>query len=120
MSFRWKSGYVLVAVMLSLYFSCISIAAQQVEIPPDLIELTPDDIRESLIAFVNLSTTPGLDGATFSVDEPGRESELIRGSLGYASDLTLKDHVLDAYWGLNSRPWVSMPTPKWAWAWTLN
>lgn len=99
MNFRWKSSSVPVAVILALYFSCTSIAAQQVEIPPDLIELSPEDIRESLIAFVNLSTAPGLAGATFSVDEPGRESELIRGSLGYTADLTLKDHVLDAYWG---------------------
>lgn len=56
-------------------------------------------MRESLIAFVNLSTAPGLAGATFTVDEPGRRSDLVRGSLGYASDLTLKDYVLDAYWG---------------------
>lgn len=100
MSCRWKLGSVRVAVILSLYLSSTSIAAQEVQIPPDLIELTPEDIRESLIAFVNLSTTPGLDGATFSVDEPGRDSDLVRGSLGYASDLTLKDYVLDAYWGM--------------------
>jgi len=85
------------AVTLCLSLSGVSITAQEQEIPSELIELTPEDIRESLIAFVNLSTAPGLDGATFSVDEPGRDSELVRGSLGYASDLTLKDYVLDAY-----------------------
>jgi hypothetical protein len=98
-SFRSKPGSAPLTVMLVLYFSCTSIAAQEVAPPSDLIELTPEDLRESMIAFVNLSTAPGLAGATFSVDEPGRESELIRGSLGYAADLTLKDYVLDAYWG---------------------
>lgn len=88
------------AVMLCLSLTCTSIIAQEGRIPSDLIELTPEDIRESLIAFVNLSTAPGLDGATFSVDEPGRDSDLVRGSLGYASDLTLKDYVLDGYWGM--------------------
>lgn len=85
--------------MIGLNFSSTPTAAQQVQIPPGLIQLTPEDLRESLIAFVNLSTAPGLAGATFSVDEPGRKSELIRGSLGYTADLTLKDYVLDAYWG---------------------
>lgn len=96
----WRLGFVRVAAMLSMYLSCAPIIAQEVEIPRDLVELTLEDVRESLIAFVNLSTTPGLDGATFSVDEPNRDSDLVRGSLGYASDLTLKDYVLDAYWGI--------------------
>ena len=87
-------------LILCLYISSTSIVAQEAEVPSDLIELTPEDIRESLIAFVNLSTAPGLDGATFSVDEPGRDSDLVRGSLGYASDLTLKGYVLDGYWGM--------------------
>ena len=73
---------------------------QPAELPPDLIELTPDSIRESMIAFVNLSTAPGLDGATFQVDTSVRESDLIRGSLGYTADLTLKDYIFDGYWGL--------------------
>ena len=96
-----KSNSALLCVLLSLW-SIVGLAstAQPVEIPSDLVELTPEDVRESLIAFVNLSTTPGLDGAVFSVDEPGRTSDLVRGSLGYVSDITLKDYVLDAYWGL--------------------
>ena len=101
MSCDWKLGVIRCAMVLSLYLSSTSVAAQEIVVPPYLIELTPEDIRESLIAFVNISTAPGLDGATFSVDEPGRDSELIRGSLGYASDLTLKDYVLDAYWGIS-------------------
>ncbi|MEP1471599.1 MAG: hypothetical protein ABJK25_11550 [Halieaceae bacterium] len=66
----------------------------------DLVELTPEDIRESIIAFVNLYSTPGLDGATFRVNDDNRESDLIRGSLGYSGDLTIKGSVFDAYWGI--------------------
>lgn len=96
-----NSIFTLPSLLLSLWIIiCPTGVAQPVEVPPDLVELTPDDIRESLIAFVNLSTTPGLDGAVFSVDEQDRTSDLVRGSLGYVSDLTLKDYVLDAYWGL--------------------
>ena len=80
--------------------SAASLQAQEIEIPPGLEELSLEDIRESMIAFVNLSTAPGLDGATFRVDEDNRKSDLIRGSLGYAADLTLKGSILDAYWGI--------------------
>ena len=88
------------AVLLSLLLSPATLRAQEVEIPPGLEKLSVDDIRESMIAFVNLTTAPGLDGATFSVDDDNRESDLIRGSLGYAADLTLKESILDAYWGI--------------------
>ena len=90
-------------LLIAVVMACIPVfcaSAQEVEIPPGLEKISPEDIRESMIAFVNLSTTPGLDGATFRVSEDQRESDLIRGSLGYAADLTLKGQVLDAYWGI--------------------
>ncbi|QFU76240.1 hypothetical protein EY643_11530 [Halioglobus maricola] len=100
MSSAWKSGTAGVSVIIFSWILCTSSAAQEVVTPTDFIDLAPEDIGESLIAFINLTTAPGLSGATFSAEQPGRDSEFIRGSMGYASDLTLKDQVLDAYWGV--------------------
>ncbi len=75
-------------------------AAQAPEFPDAVIDLTPETIQESMIAFVNLSTAPGVDGATFEVDEAARDADLLRSSLGYAANFTLKERVIDGYWGL--------------------
>lgn len=83
-----------------LVFLSLPTRSQGADLPPDFLELTLEGAQESMIAFVNLSTAPGLDGATFTVDEPARDSDLIRSSLGYAADFTLKDYVMDGYWGL--------------------
>lgn len=66
----------------------------------DLAVYGPDNIRESMIAFVNLSTAPGLDGATFRVDSHNRDTDLVRGSLGYTGTATVRDTIADAYWGI--------------------
>jgi hypothetical protein len=66
----------------------------------DFIDLSAEDLQESMIAFVNLSTVPGLDGATLNVDSSIRDSDLVRSSLGYAASFTIKDRVADGYWGL--------------------
>jgi len=65
----------------------------------DLEVITPDNIRESMIAFVNVTTGPGLGGATFRVDQRNRESDLLRGGLEVAGEYTLKDTIADFYWG---------------------
>jgi len=62
--------------------------------------ISESDIRDSAIAFVNMSTTPGLEGATLTVDNDDRHSEQLRGSLGFAAEYTIKSHVFNGYWGL--------------------
>jgi hypothetical protein len=62
--------------------------------------VTESDIRDSAIAFVNMSTTPGLEGAVLTVDNNDRHSEQIRGSLGFSAEFTIRDHIFNGYWGL--------------------
>ena len=65
-----------------------------------LSSLSDADIREYAIAFVNMSTSPGLEGATLTVDNDQRDSELWRSSLGFNAEFTIKDHIFNGYWGM--------------------
>lgn len=67
---------------------------------PGLSLISESDIRDSAIAFANTSTTPGLEGATLTVDNDVRQSEQIRGGLGFSAEFTLRDHIFNGYWGL--------------------
>lgn len=81
----------------------ISSALKAAPVPgalPGLSALSESDIREAAIAFVNMSTSPGLEGATLTVDNEERNSEQVRGSLGFAAEFTIKDHIFNGYWGL--------------------
>jgi len=81
-----------------LYGSMLSVHAAS---PVDGVSSVTDrDIRESAIAFVNTSTTPGLEGATISLDKADRQSEQWRASLGFAAEFTLRDHIYNGFWGL--------------------
>lgn len=62
--------------------------------------ISESDMRDSAISFVNMSTAPGLEGATLTVDSNNRHSEQVRGSLGFAAEFTIKDHIFNGYWGL--------------------
>ena len=62
--------------------------------------ISESDIRNSAIAFVNTTTSPGLEGATLSVDTAERDSEQWRSSLGFNAEVTLKNHIFNAFWGL--------------------
>lgn len=76
-------------------------AAAQEESPLNgLGAVSESDIRNSAIAFVNTTSTPGLEGATLSVDNAERQSDQWRSSLGFNAEVTLKDHIFNAYWGL--------------------
>jgi len=77
----------------------VSTAATPADFPG--IDLISDvDIRDSAIAFLNMSTTPGLEGATLTVDNNVRHSEQVRGSLGFSAEYTIKDHIFNGYWGV--------------------
>lgn len=66
---------------------------------PGISFLSESDIREAAIAFANMSTSPGLEGATLTVDNEDRHSEQIRGSLGFTAEFTIKKHIFNGYWG---------------------
>jgi len=67
---------------------------------PGLSALSDSIVRESAIAFVNTTTSPGLEGATLTVDDGNRQSGQWRSSLGFAAEFTLKNHIYNGYWGL--------------------
>ena len=62
--------------------------------------ISESDIRNSAIAFVNTTTSPGLEGATLSVDTAERQSDQWRSSLGFNAEVTLINHIFNAFWGL--------------------
>ncbi|MGD2054880.1 MAG: hypothetical protein PVG45_12300 [Gammaproteobacteria bacterium] len=62
--------------------------------------MTESDIRAGVIAFVNMATSPGLEGAVVNVDDENRQSEQIRSSLGFSAEFTLRDHIFNGYWGV--------------------
>ena len=77
------------------------IAAAQNESPlSGLSALSESDIQSSAIAFVNTTSSPGLEGATLNVDGTQRDSDQWRSSLGFTAEITLKDYIFNAYWGL--------------------
>jgi len=65
-----------------------------------LSAITESDIRNSAIDFVNTTSSPGLEGATLNVDSDQRNSDQWRSSLGFGAEITLKDYIFNAYWGL--------------------
>ena len=65
-----------------------------------LSNLSDADIREYAIAFVNMTTGPGLEGATLSVDNDQRDSDQWRSSLGFNAEFTIKNHVFNGFWGM--------------------
>ena len=92
-----------VAIILLLLMLVVSIPSVRADVPPALVGLSTisdADIREYAIAFVNMSTSPGLEGATFTVDNDQRQSDQWRSSLGFNAEFTLKNHIFNGYWGL--------------------
>jgi len=67
---------------------------------PGVGAISETDARQSAIAFVNTSTSPGLEGATLRLDTDTRHSEQWRSSLGFNAEFTLKEPVFNGYWGL--------------------
>lgn len=65
-----------------------------------LSAISDSDIRNSAIAFVNTTSSPGLEGATLNVDNAERNSDQWRTSLGFNTEAPLNDNIFNAYWGL--------------------
>ncbi len=70
------------------------------DVLPGVSALSDSVVRESTIAFVNNTISPGLEGATLTVDDGNRDSEQVRGSLGFAAEFTIRRHIFNGYWGL--------------------
>ena len=70
------------------------------DVLPGLSQLSDSVVRESVIAFVNTTVSPGLEGATLTVDDGSRQSDQWRSSLGFAAEYTINKHVFNGYWGL--------------------
>ena len=67
---------------------------------PGLSALSVSDTQDAAIAFVNMTSSPGLEGATLELEGEGRQSQQWRSSLGFTAEVTLKQPVFNAYWGL--------------------
>ena len=75
-------------------------SAQAASLVPELSSISDADIRSSAIAFVNTSTSPGLEGATIEVDADDRKSKQWRSSLGFSAEFTIKKYIFNGFWGL--------------------
>jgi hypothetical protein len=93
-SFFWLLSFLQVAVYAG------AVSAQSPSLFPGISLLSESDIRNAAIAFVNSSTSPGLSGATITVDSDQRHSEQLRSSLGFSAEFTITNHIFNGYWGL--------------------
>jgi len=64
-----------------------------------LEDLTDLQIQEAALAFINLTTSPGIEGLNLSLAQPQRESSIARSSLGFSADFSLRDWPVDGHWG---------------------
>ncbi len=74
--------------------------ASYADVLPGLSQLSDSVVRESVVAFINTTVSPGLEGATLTVDDGSRQSDQWRSSLGFAAEYTIKNHIFNGYWGL--------------------
>lgn len=88
------------------FFVCIFVLhvstsgfAQAEGLPSSVNDVTEVDLRQSAIDFVNVTASPGLEGAMMEVDQPYRSSNIVRSSLGFGADFTLRKTLVDGYWG---------------------
>jgi hypothetical protein len=86
--------------LLVLAANAVVAVALNADSLPGLSALSDSLVRESAIDFVNTTTSPGLEGATLTVDDGNRQSEQWRSSLGFAAEFTIKNHIYNGYWGL--------------------
>lgn len=87
-------------ISVGLFSFIVSVHVHAASQIPNLSAISDSDIRSSAIAFVNTSTSPGLEGATIQVDTDERNSEQLRSSLGFGAEFTIKKHIFNGYWSL--------------------
>ena len=94
-----QSIFLIISSILMLLVNS-NAAAQDISPLSGISAISESDIRNSVIAFVNTTSSPGLEGATLNVDNADRNSDQWRSSLGFTAEVTLKDHIFNGYWGL--------------------
>lgn len=94
------SSRFLKSVLLVLPAYAAVVTETKADVLPGLSQLSDSVVRESVIAFVNTTVSPGLEGATLTVDDGSRQSDQWRSSLGFAAEYTIKKHVFNGYWGI--------------------
>ena len=87
-------------LQLAIFASTAFMTVLHADVLPGLSQLSDSVVRESAIAFVNTTISPGLEGATLDVDDGSRQSEQWRSSLGFAAEFTIRKHIFNGYWGL--------------------
>jgi len=87
-------------LLLLLLTQAAATTETNADVLPGLSQLSDSIVRESVIAFVNTTVSPGLEGATLTVDDGSRLSDQWRSSLGFAAEYTINKHVFNGYWGL--------------------
>ncbi|MGB5276777.1 MAG: hypothetical protein WBO16_13460 [Gammaproteobacteria bacterium] len=90
--------FIIRKIVLVSTINAVVTPALQADVLPGVSALSETIVRESAIAFVNTTASPGLEGATLSVNDGAREQW--RSSLGFAAEFTLKDYIFNGYWGL--------------------
>jgi hypothetical protein len=87
-------------ILLLLLAQTAGTTETNADVLPGLSQLSDSIVRESVIAFVNTTVSPGLEGATLTVDDGSRQSDQWRSSLGFAAEYTIKKHIFNGYWGI--------------------
>lgn len=89
---------IFIALLISRLIGEVSFAA--VEVPDRISDLKPSDMRQAVIAFINISTSPGVEGSSIKLDQTNRTSSMWRSSLGFNAEFSLRPKRYLGYWGL--------------------
>lgn len=87
-------------ILLAVSISVVASPVHAASLVDGVSTISDADVRQSAIAFINTSTSPGLEGATLTVDKEDRQSTQWRASLGFGAEFTLRDHIFNGYWGI--------------------
>lgn len=87
------------AIALFLLLALFSIGVQANEPSRFSDVYSTAEIRQAFIAFVNLTTAPGVEGSSLSIDLDNRQSELWRSSVGFNAEFTFRNHIFNGFWG---------------------
>lgn len=97
---KFKLPTISLLSFLSTFLMNGTVVAQNLVPLPGLSAISDPDIQNSAIDFVNTTSSPGLEGATLKVSSAERNSDQWRSSLGFTAEITLRDYIFNAYWGL--------------------
>ena len=87
-------------LLLCVGINGVSHSVANTVIPPGLSSLSTADVRQAFIAFVNMTTAPGVEGSALQADSEFRDTDLWRSSLGFGAEFTLRSPIYNGYWGL--------------------